>query len=107
VDAIALPLDQGHVGVVGQLVEQGGDRGGVREDGVPVSEGEIGGEKDRSRTDIADTWPLVAAVDHLVEQVGGMGVVGQVAHLVDLCGAPHKSTHVEYPVMWSAKLESA
>jgi hypothetical protein len=75
VDAVAVSLDHGDVGVVGELVEQGSDRGGVGEDGVPVAEGEVGGE--------GDGLLLVAAIDDLVEQVGGVVVVGEVSDLVD------------------------
>jgi hypothetical protein len=44
----------------------------------------------------------VALVDDLEEDVGGVGAVGEIAHLVDLCGAPHNSTYGEPSVMWSA-----
>ncbi len=69
--------------MVGQLVEEGGDRGGVWEDGVPGAEGEVCGDQDGAAGQIPWTGPLVASVDDLVEQVGGVRVVGEVADLVD------------------------
>jgi hypothetical protein len=99
--AVALTVDQGDVGVVGELVEEGGDRGGVGEYGVPVSKREVRGDEQGAAGDVLVFRPLVASIDDLVEQVGGVGVVGEIADLVDLCGAPHKSTHVEHLVMWS------
>ena len=39
--AIALTVDDGDVGMMGELVEESGDGGGIGEDGVPVSESEV------------------------------------------------------------------
>jgi hypothetical protein len=62
-----LALDHGDVGVVSELVEEGGDGGGVGEDGIPVAEREVRSED--------DGLLLVTAIDDLVEQVGGMVVI--------------------------------
>ena len=75
-DAIAFSLEEGDIGVVGESVEEGCDTSGVGEDGVPVLEGEIGGEDDGASV-------LVALVDDVVEEVGGVLVVGEVSELVD------------------------
>jgi len=44
----------------------------------------------------------VAAADDLEEEIGIATVVGEVPYLIDLCGAAHKSIHVEYLLMWSS-----
>jgi hypothetical protein len=44
----------------------------------------------------------VAFVHDLEEHVRGVRAVAEVAHLIDLCGAPHKSIYGEPAVMWSA-----
>lgn len=51
-----------------------------------------------------DHRPLsqMALVDDVEEHVGGVGAVGEIPELVDLCSAEHNSTHVESSVMWSA-----
>jgi hypothetical protein len=46
----------------------------------------------------------VAAVDQVVERMGGGGLVAVLldlaeADIVELCGASHNSTHVEHLVM--------
>src|SRR5215831_2249453 len=74
-DAVGSPLEEGDVGVMGQAVEESGNGGGIGKDGVPLFEGLIGGQQNR----IA----LVTVVDDFEEQVGGMGVVGQIAAFVD------------------------
>src|SRR5487761_1577441 len=74
-NAVGSPLDQGDVGVVGEAVEEGGDTGGIGEDGVPVFESFVGGQQ--------DGISFVAVVDNFKEQVGGMGVVSQVPTFVD------------------------
>ena len=45
------------------------------EDGVPLLEGQVGGEEQGA--------VLVAAADELEEEVGGAGVVGEVSDLID------------------------
>lgn len=75
-DAIAFSLDEGDVGVMGEPVKKGGDAGGVGKDGVPVLEGEIGGENDRAAG-------VVTGIDDVVEEVGGVLVVGEISELVN------------------------
>lgn len=61
---------------MGEAVDEGDDAGGIGEHGRPVLEGEIGRDDDRS--------PLfVTRIDDLVEQIGGMVVVREIAKLVD------------------------
>jgi len=74
---VALALDADDVGVVDDAVDERGGTGGVREDGRPVLEGEIGRED--------EALPFVAAADDLEEEVGVAVVEGEVADLVELC----------------------
>jgi hypothetical protein len=71
--AVAGDLDEG--GVVGETGDEADGARGVGKDGVPVAESEIGRQDDRLL--------VVALGDDLKEPVGGMGVVGEVAELVD------------------------
>ena len=61
--------------VVGQAVDQCDGARGVWEDGVPALERQVGGDEQGA--------VLVAAADELEEQVGGAGVGGEVAYLID------------------------
>ena len=81
------------IGVMGEAVKQGGDGGGVGEDGVPVFEGAVGGQQQGAA--------LVAAVDDFIKQIGGIGIIGEITDFINLCGAPHKLIYVESSVMWS------
>ena len=91
---VALALDVDGLGVVKEAVEDcGGDAAVVVEDGGPVLVGLVGGEDDGPA--------LVALADDLEEKVGTGLVEGQVSEFVELCGAPHKWTHVECPIMLS------
>ena len=92
--AIAFPADGQHMAVVEQAVEDGGGHHRVAEDLAPLGDVAVAGDQ--------QTATLVAARDELEEQVRGAGLEGQVAQLIDLCGAPHKSINVESSVMWSA-----
>src|SRR5271157_2804614 len=74
-------LKDGDVGVMGEAVEKRRDAGGVGKNGVPVFEDFIGGEQ--------DGFALVTLVDDFEEQVGGVGVIRQVATFIHKCGAPH------------------
>jgi hypothetical protein len=58
-----------------ESVEEGRNRTGIGEDGVPVLEGAICWDDKRGA--------LVTAIDNLVEEVGCRGVVGEIAHLVN------------------------
>ena len=61
--------------MVGQPVDQGDGARGVGKDGVPVLEGQVGGDQQGA--------VLVASADDLEDQVRGAGVVGEVAEFVD------------------------
>jgi len=56
-------------------IQQRDNAGGVGEDLVPFLERSIGGENDR--------FALVAAVDNLVKQIGGLVVEGKIADLIN------------------------
>ena len=43
----------------------------------------------------------VSIVDDVEEHVRRVGAVGEIAHFVDLCGAPHNSINAMPAVMWS------
>ena len=60
-------------------------------------------EADQDEGEERAAVPLVVQED--VEVVEG--VLVQEVRFVELCGAPHNSTHGEHLVMWSAALESA
>jgi hypothetical protein len=55
----------------------------------PQSERLVGGDY--------EAGALVAGGDELEEQVGGLGLERDVAHLVDLCGCRHRSTRSASP----------
>ncbi len=74
--AITLALEDGDVGMMGEPVQQGGNTSGVRKDGVPVFECEIGCQHDGASS-------FVARIDDVVEEVGGVFVVGEIAELID------------------------
>jgi len=44
---------------------------------------------------------LIQFADHVEKQISLPLLDGRVADLVDLCGAPHKSTNGKTTVMWS------
>ena len=72
--AIAAALKDEDLDVVGESVDEGDGAGGIGEDGVPVLEGQVGGDEQGA--------VLVAAADELEEEVGGASVVGEVSELV-------------------------
>jgi hypothetical protein len=61
------------------------------EDLYPFAESEVGRDDDAA--------PLVALGQQVEEQLPSGAVEGDEAQLVELCGAPHNSTHVEHLVM--------
>ena len=73
--AIAFAFNDGDVGVVGETIEETDDAGGVGKHDVPVFKRAVGSDDDRAA--------LVASVDDLVEQIGGVAVVGEIANFVD------------------------
>ena len=72
--AIAAALKDEDLDVVGESVDEGDGARGIGEDGVPVLEGQVGGDEQGA--------VLVAAADELEEEVGGASVVGEVSELV-------------------------
>ena len=58
-----------------ESVDEGDGTGRVREDGVPLFEEQVRGDDDRAL--------LVATTDDLKEEIGRMGVVGEVPDLID------------------------
>jgi len=75
-------------------VDDGGGEIGVVEDPSPGAERLVGGEDHRALAQ-------VAIVDDVEEHVGCVVAVAEVAHFVELCGAPHNSTNGESAVMRS------
>jgi len=92
-EPVAVASDVDGDGVVEHAVEYGGGEDAVAEHFAPTAERLVAGEDGRPL--------LVAPADELEEQAGAALVDGQVVDLVGLCGAPHESTHVKFPVMWS------
>ena len=80
--------------MVREPVNQGDRTRRIRKDRVPLFEREIGRNEEGAM--------FIAPTDDLKEEVRGVGVVGEVSDLVDLCGAPHKSIYDKRSVMWSA-----
>ena len=75
-DAVTLTLENGDIGMVGEPVQQSCDASGIRKNSVPVLEGEIGSQDD-------GTSRVVARIDDVEEEVGGVFIVGEIAKLVD------------------------
>ena len=75
-EAIAFAFEGDDLGAVQQPIDERDDAGGVGEDLVPFAEGFVGGEENGALL-------LVAAGDHLEEQIGVACVVGEIADLVD------------------------
>jgi len=69
-DAVAVALDQGHVGVVRETIRESGNAGGIGKDFVPFFEWSVGCNNHR--------LAFVAAVDDFVQQIGRstFGVAG-------------------------------
>jgi len=80
--------------VVGEAIEErSGELLVTAEDLGPLAEGEVAGDGDRLL--------LVAVGDEVEEQLASGAVEGDEADLVDLCGAPHKSTYGDTSLMCS------
>ena len=73
--AVGIAFDQGDLRMMGEAVQQRGDAGGVGEDGIPFLEGFVGGQD--------HGIAFIAVVDDFEQQVGGVGVISQITHLVD------------------------
>jgi hypothetical protein len=77
--------------VLSESVEQGGSEFVVDKDAIPFAEGEVAGHDGGAA--------LVSGREHVEEQLSAGLLEGYEPELVDLCEAPHKSTHVERLVM--------
>ena len=73
--AIAVPFDRNNFRVVREAVDEGDGAGRVGEDGVPLLEGQIRRDE--------EGFLLVATTHDLKEEIGGVGVVGQVANFIN------------------------
>ena len=72
---VALPFNRDDFGMVREAVDQRDRTGSVGKDGVPVFEGKIRGDEE---------WAVrIAPTDDLEEEVGGVGVIGEVPDLID------------------------
>jgi len=78
---------------VGESVADGVGDGGLADELVPRLHGHLAGDQRRT---------ALGAVLGDLEQVVALGAgKGGEAPVVDLCGAPYKSTYGEHSVMWS------
>ena len=79
--AKAVAFERQNLGMVGEAIDEGDGARRIGEDGVPLLEGQVGGNEHRS--------VLIAAADDLKEEVGGAGVVRKIADLVngEECGS--------------------
>ena len=73
--AVALAFDESYFTVMDEPVDEGDDAGGAWKNGVPVAEGEVGGE-DKALV-------FITPADDLEEQIGVAIVVGEVADLIN------------------------
>ena len=73
--SVTLAFDEGDFAVVDKSIDEGDDAGGAWENGVPVVEGEVGGDD--------NGFLFVAPGDDLKEQVSRALVVREIADLVD------------------------
>ena len=73
--AVAVALERDDLGVVDEAVDHGGGDDVVAEDLAPAAEGLVAGDDHRGA--------FVAAADEHEHQVGGLGIEGDVADLVD------------------------
>jgi hypothetical protein len=69
-----LSLDDGHIGMMQQAIQQSGNASSVRKDFVPFFKGSIGGENDR--------LAFVTAIDDFLEEVSRLVVKGKKANFV-------------------------
>jgi hypothetical protein len=90
-EAVAVALEDDDFGVVHEAVDHGFDGGGVAEDFGPGGEALVGADD--------EAGSFVAAGDEGEEQGGGVGIEGDVADLVDLCRARHRSTYADAVTM--------
>jgi hypothetical protein len=95
---IRVALDVDRCRVMEDPVKDGRGDDRIAENLVPLAEAAVGGQDER---------PLfIAPGDELEEKVRPVTVDRDIADLVDLCGAPHKSTNGKTAVMWSRSRNS-
>ena len=82
-EPIASPLDVDDDSVVKKAVQQGCRDHGIAEDLPPFGKAAVGGQNHGAA--------FVAGIDQLEEQVAGTRADAEVADLIDLCCAQHKS----------------
>jgi hypothetical protein len=91
--SIALALNHERVAVMQQTIEDRGGEHVIAEDSAPLGHELIGRDQKAAA--------LVPPRDELEEEMRAAPFKREVAELVDLCGAPHKSTNATPAVMWS------
>src|SRR4051812_31741777 len=94
-EPVAVAFEVDDLGVVDEPVDHGGGDSVVAEDLAPPAEGFVGAHH--------HAGPLVARRHQLEEQVGCLALEGDVADLVDLSRARHRSTYadpVTMPTAW-------
>src|SRR5271156_807270 len=74
-EPVAVSFEGDDFGVVDEAVDHGGGDGVIAEDLTPAAERLVAGDD--------EAGPLVAGGDELEEQVGGLGLEGDAAHLID------------------------
>ena len=74
-EAVALAFNDEEVDVVSEAINEGGDTGGVREDGIPVFEGTISSDDEGAA--------LVTAIDDLEEQIGSGSIVREITEFIN------------------------
>jgi hypothetical protein len=79
------------VALVAETIDESADAGGTGEDGAPLLEGEVGRDDGGAAR--------MAPADDVIEEIRRLAIAWQIPNFVDLCGAPHNSTHVEHLVM--------
>jgi hypothetical protein len=94
-EAIGLVARLDDVTVMRQAVEERGRHLGIAEDTGPLGEDQVRGD---------DHAGVLVQRGQQVKQQRATGLgEGQIAELVELCGAPHNSTNATSSVMWSAR----
>jgi hypothetical protein len=90
-EPVAVAFEGDDFGVVDEAVDHGCGDDVVAEHLAPPAELLVAGDDQRGS--------LVAGADELEEEVGGFGLEGEVADLVDLCGHPHRWTYADPATM--------
>ena len=94
-EPVGVAFEGDDLGVVDEPVDHGGGDHVVAEGLAPPAERLVAGHD--------EAGPLVPGGDELEEQVGGLGLEGDVADFIDLCGRPHRSIYADtatMPMCW-------